>query len=59
MYKWSSYRVYVSLERAVWINSEGILRHWTHDREVQYEAFVLESDNEMSAKIIAPVIIAS
>jgi hypothetical protein len=33
-YKWSSYRVYVSLERAVWIRSDGILGHWNHEREV-------------------------
>jgi putative transposase len=56
-YPWSSYLEYLGLRNTEWINSKTILSHWNSNPYYHYEMFVLETDDEMSAKIISPIII--
>jgi len=56
-YSWSSYQEYMGMRETEWVDTKIIQSIGNIHDPAQYESFVLETDNEESAKIIAPVII--
>jgi len=56
-YVWSSYKEYLGLRQAEWINTNTVLSRWSINKEYEYEKFVLETDAVDSAKLIAPLMI--
>jgi putative transposase len=56
-YPWSSYPDYLGVRKTEWINTTTILSYWKSDQNHAYESFILDADEEQSAKIVAPIMI--